>query len=269
MSATGKGPPRPRAKAGPSSCLLPGFSLWAASALCPHSLTPVESMGLLQRWHMWKSPGANKSAVSNVSVTKEAKGVPSDDKFPEWPPESPAIIISDRAKYRQQIRCRGYDSPRGIFHDRPIDAFYRLYEFFTLDYVYGYRNELEYFWKQHSWAVKDITDPQDCDPARYAFLACIPALMVQAFNAKIALGLPRNAPHIMSPEQAEDYRNAPESSKTYEEVPKWCELVAPLSKPLLVPTHEGVILDNPDDERLQQDLKKKNIFVWAYHIHFT
>lgn len=169
----------------------------------------------------------------------------------------------------QTLRNRRYDSPRNVFDDRLTDAFYRLYEFFALDYVYGYRNMLEYIWKQYSWSVHDIPDPQDPDTCRYAFLACVCSLLVESSNAKIKMGLPRDAPRIMSPEQAEAYRTTPEDAKTYERIPEWCERVAPLTEPLYVPSHDGVVLGSPDDERAEPAFKAKNIIVLSYHIHFT
>ncbi|KAL8705185.1 MAG: hypothetical protein Q9201_001685 [Fulgogasparrea decipioides] len=106
-----------------------------------------------------------------------------------------------------ELRNRKYWPPKDAPSDTPLYALYRLYEFLVVDDVTGYRNMLEYFCKQHTWAVCDIPDPKDGDPSR-------------AFNERVKLGLVRNIPAIMSPEQAEEYRTAPESSKTYEKGPQ-------------------------------------------------
>jgi hypothetical protein len=56
-----------------------------------------------------------------------------------------------------------------------------------------FRNEIEYFWNQKSWAVQAIPDPKDPDPVRYAILAVLTDQMVRAFNHLIERGLPRDA----------------------------------------------------------------------------
>jgi hypothetical protein len=66
----------------------------------------------------------------------------------------------------------------------------------VVDWTTAFRNEIEYFSHQYTWAVGSIPDPCDPDPLRYAILAVLTRLLCQAFNRNIALGLPRNTPPI-------------------------------------------------------------------------
>ncbi len=159
--------------------------------------------------------------------------------------------------------------PKGAKADTPLYTLYRLYEYFVIDSVTDYRNTLEYFWNHHGWAVSSIPDPQDDDPSRYAFLACTTASMVESFNAKIKMGQARDAPAIMSPEEAEYYRTRPESTKIYEEVPEWAKRVPPLRDPLIMRSFDDIILDGFDDPRACEQFKPMNILMWGPHIHFT
>lgn len=115
----------------------------------------------------------------------------------------------------------------------------------------------------------DIPDLQDPDPARYAFLAGVTYLMVRAFNARVALGLTRDAPGIMSMDEVEEERSRRHSERPYEKLPAWAERVPPLSETLSIPTHEGEWLAGKDDERAYHAFLAKNIVIWTPHIYFT
>ena len=159
-----------------------------------------------------------------------------------FPPPPPLIILENRPAYFADLRARKYLVPEGVSADTPLYALYRLYEYLIIDHVTGYRNQLEYFWRQRGWAVSDIPDPKDGDPARYAFLACIPALLVSSFNERIKLGLARETPAIISPEEAEELRTRPESSKKYEELPAWTINVPAHPQTLRLPSHDNVVM---------------------------
>ena len=174
-----------------------------------------------------------------------------------------------RSEYVKKLRTRKYWPPKGVEADTPLYALYRLYEFLVVDDVTGYRNTTEYFCKQRTWAVHDIPNPNDSDPTRYAFLACIPGLLVSAFNARIKMGLVRDIPAIMSPEQAEEYRTAPESSKTYEKEPEWVKKVPPLQETLFMESHDGVFMKEFDDDRASNYFEHMHILIWGPHTHFT
>jgi hypothetical protein len=189
--------------------------------------------------------------------------------YPEFPPPPPAEILANRAAYLSKIRQRKFWVPRGIYEDSSLYCLYRIYEFLVVDHVTGYRNHIEDLWKQRVWAISDISDPKDDNPTRYAFLACIPHLLVKAFNAKIKLGVARNTPAIISPEEAEELRTRPESTKHYESVPEWTKLVPPLSETLFMPTHDDIVITDKDDKRLEAHFKEKNILMWTPHVLFT
>ena len=147
----------------------------------------------------------------------------------------------------------------------PLFALYRLYEHLILNRTIGLRNELERFWFNR-WPVSSIPDPHDhSEPARYTVLACIPTLMVLAFNKRIELGIPRHADAIMSLEEIEAYRN---EEKVYESVPEWTLKVKSLEEVLKIPHDGGETPESFDDERASRQLREKNILCWQPHIYF-
>jgi hypothetical protein len=215
---------------------------------------------------MRNTASSDLSANHNKANQQPYEPVPED--YPTFPPPPPQHILQQSNAYWITVTRRKYAAPRGVFEDSSLYALYRLYEYIVLDKVFGYRNMLEWFWRQHQWRVFDIPDPQDDEPARYAFLACITYLMVRSYNARVSIGLERGARAIMTIEETEEARNRPEQERRYEKVPPWAENVPPLSEILSVPTHDGVTL-NADDERADPDFLKKNILLWTPHIHFT
>lgn len=194
---------------------------------------------------------------------------PVPEDYPTFPPPPPNQILRDPGHYWARVSARKYGAPQGVFEDSPLYALYRLYEAILLDKVFAYRNMLEWFWRQSKWPVCDIPDPQDDDPARYAFLAGITFLMVRSYNARVAIGLVRGAPAIMTMEEAEEAKRCPEHDRPYERVPQWAEKVPPLPELLSIPTHEGLMLDGKEDTRADRDFLAKNILLWTPHIHFT
>ncbi|KAL4923222.1 uncharacterized protein BDV17DRAFT_16812 [Aspergillus undulatus] len=195
---------------------------------------------------------------------------PVDADYPTFPPPPPEVILQDPDGYWDSVSARKYACPRGVFEDNSLYALYRLYECFVLDKVFGYRNYLKWFWRQPQWSISDIPDPQDQEePARYAFLACVTYLMVRSFNARVKLGLTRDAPAIMTLEEIEEAQNRKEEDRPYEKVPEWAENVAPMAEPLYIPSPDGTVLDGKSDERADPDFLAKNIIIWTPHIHFT
>ena len=194
---------------------------------------------------------------------------PVPEDYPTFPPPPPQQILRDPEQYWAVVSARKYGAPRGLFQDSSMYALYRLYEYIVLDKVFGYRNTLEWFWRQHQWPICEIPDPQDDDAARYAFLAGVTYLMVRSYNARVALGLTRDAPAIMTMEEAEEAKKRTDQERPYERVPSWAEKVPPLAETLSLPTHDGVTLKDKDDERADPDFLAKNILLWTPHIHFT
>lgn len=193
--------------------------------------------------------------------------VPNPNAYPKFPPPTPHELLSYPIFYNNLLDQREYLTPQGgpATTDTPLFALYRLYEHLVLNRTVGLRNELERFWFNR-WPVSSIPDPQDhSEPARYAVLACIPALMELSFNKRIELGIPRRADSIITPEEFEIYRN---EERVYEAVPEWTLAVEPLAEVLKIPHDEGETLESFDDERASLQLRQKNILCWQPHIHF-
>ena len=199
---------------------------------------------------------------------------PRAEEFLVVPPPPPQHIASQQEKYQQLLLGRKFRVPEGATQDEPLFALYRIYEYMLADRTTWYRNAIEAFWRQRHWAVKEIPDPKDADPARYAFLAAITQLLVLAFNANIKQGIAREAPAILTEEEVEELRNRSEHDKIYERIPEWANRVDALIEPLDLRTQQHVEYDSvedSDDEETELDLcfKEKNILVKPYHIYFT
>lgn len=194
---------------------------------------------------------------------------PCPEDYPIFPPPPPSIIIKHPAQYWDTITARKFGAPQGCFEDSQLFALYRLYEFIVLDRVLEYRNALEAFWRRRGWDVKDIPDPGDDNPERSAFLAGCTYLLARSFNQRVKLGLRRDNPPLITPEEAESARNVPDHLRQWERVPEWAENVAPLRDTFMLPTHDGVTIEDRDDPRADPDFKAKNILLWTPHIFFT
>ncbi|KAK2762163.1 hypothetical protein FQN54_001171 [Arachnomyces sp. PD_36] len=215
-----------------------------------------------KRASLWSSPQSEEKSHQQPSK-------PAAEEFPTFPPPSPQDILRDPEGYWATVNARKYAAPRGVFEDSSLYVLYRLYECIVLDKVFGYRNILEQFWRQSQWPISQIPDPEDADPARYAFLAGVTYLMVRSFNARVSIGLTRGMRPIMMDEEIEEARNRPDSERPYEHVPTWAANVPSLAETLSIPTHDGVLLDGKEDERADPDFLAKNILLWTPHIHFT
>ena len=226
---------------------------------------------LFQKLRGYKGNSALSRSSSEAEPVNasQKRYMPAPEDYPTFPPPPPQEILQDADQYWAAVSVRKYAAPQGIFEDSSLFALYRLYECIVLDKHFGYRNILEWFWRQSQWPVREIPDPQDPDPTRYAFLACVTYLMVRSFNARVSIGLTRGARAIMMVEEVEEARNRPMSERPYEKVPLWAEKVSPLAEMLSIPTHDGTMLDGKDDERADPDFLAKNILLWTPHIHFT
>jgi hypothetical protein len=173
-------------------------------------------------------------------------------------PPSPRELLRGREIYELPLLRRRIDREA----DTSLDAIYRLYEHIMLDQNIEIRNELEAFWFQPGWPVHDILDPKDPDPERYAVLAVIPALLVLAFNKRIELGLPRDAPAIFTMDQLDEWRA---QEREYEKEPEWTANVPPCEQVLKILHWENdlrkfVSIDGFDDKRASQEFAKKKMF---------
>ena len=167
-----------------------------------------------------------------------------------------------RSRLRPSIRSRFL---RVTPPDTPSASFYRIYEFFVLDWTIRLRDELEYFCRSHpEWLVSTIPDPKDYgDPVRYAILAVLTQMMGDAFNRRVELGLPRDAPPIVT-----DFEELAARPKVFEEAPSWAKGVEPLKDRFYIPDKDGNV-PIEDDEDLSEEFKRMNIIVRMPHIHFV
>ncbi|CAG7956125.1 unnamed protein product [Penicillium salamii] len=184
--------------------------------------------------------------------------------YPTFPPPPPEELLAHPNLYRERLFQRVHRTPRDDSEDVPLFSLYRLYEHLTLNDNIGLRNELEYFWYAR-WPIASIPDPQDACKSRYAVLAAIPALLVESFNARINLGLPRKADSIISREELEQYQK---EDKIFESVPEWSNQVSRLEETLVIPHDDDEVLDSFEDVRASSQLAAKNILHWQPHIHF-
>lgn len=210
------------------------------------------------------------SSIKNATVIGEQEqNQPGCEDFPVFPPPTPQEILDNRAEYWTRLKARKFAAPRGVLKDTSLFALYRLYEYILVDQVRPYRDALEAFWRVESWVVRDIPDPEDPDPARYAFLAGCTYLLVRCFNERVKLGLRRDMPSLLTTDEAEELKNVPVHLREYEEVPDWAVKAAPVEDLLSIPTEDGTTLDGRDDERADVDFLAKNILLWTPHIYFT
>ncbi|EFI28334.1 hypothetical protein CC1G_13863 [Coprinopsis cinerea okayama7 len=162
-----------------------------------------------------------------------------------------------------------------VNQDTAAACLYRIYTFFVLHDTVAFRNELEYFCRSHpEWAVSSLPDPSasddgpgSSDPSndeqvRYTILAVLTRLMCDAFNRRIDLGLPRDAPAII-----EDFEELQARPKVHESPPEWATQVQPLHEKVFIPNSEGKVLGE-DDEDVNKEFKDMNIIVQMPHIHF-
>ena len=181
-------------------------------------------------------------------------------------PPPPRDILANREQYEDIIYPRKYPDPKT---DTPLACLYRLYEWIMLDANLEIRNHLEYFWFKR-WPVCEIPDPEDAHPERYAVLASITAILVEAFNHRIKLGLPRHAPSRFTYDQLEEWRR---QTPKLESEPSWAQEVPVLREQLNIPhwdqdQRDFVPLLSFDSEKASPQFKWKNILIWQPHIYF-
>ncbi|KAF9247768.1 hypothetical protein DTO027I6_8709 [Penicillium roqueforti] len=185
------------------------------------------------------------------------------NEYPVFPPPEPEELLARPNVYRERLFQRIYRTPKDKLEDTPLFSLYRLYESLVLNDNIGLRNEFEYFWYA-KWPVVSIPDPQDPSKSRYAVLSAIPAFLVESFNQRIELGLPRKADPIMSREEMEQYQK---EDRIFESAPEWTDQVARLEDTLVIPHDNEEILGSFDDKRASEQLAAKNILHWQPDIH--
>ncbi|KAJ7430217.1 hypothetical protein B0H11DRAFT_2138242 [Mycena galericulata] len=129
-----------------------------------------------------------------------------------------------------------FPQPTALFtircYDTSVACFYRIYEFAVIHDDIRFRNEIEYFCHQ-PWPIKSLPDPRDFDPERAAFLAALTHILCASFNARIEMGLPRDAPAYIA-----DFDALRAQPKILEKPPRWVEKTPPLRRPIRINAHE-------------------------------
>ncbi|KAI9677679.1 MAG: hypothetical protein M1817_006634 [Caeruleum heppii] len=224
----------------------------------------ADSLSRLQRllWRLRKGfpcfSSTTPEAPSSLPVSYPPPPPPA--RYPHWPPPPPQQLLDEREDYEKALCEQArYRMPKGEHEDQPLYALYRIYEHLILYDIVGIRNNVERFWNRHQWAVKDIPDPHDEDsPARYAVLACISHLLVEAFNNNIGQGMPRDAPAIITYDELDEL-NARE--KVFEEVPSWTHQVPRLEETLWIPHEGNQYLRGDDNVQASPPFREKNIII--------
>ncbi|KAJ7693836.1 hypothetical protein B0H17DRAFT_1330188 [Mycena rosella] len=132
--------------------------------------------------------------------------------------------------------------PTTFFTIRPYDTsaarFYRIYEFPVV------HDNLRFATRSNTFA----TDP---------FLAALTQVLCASFNARIEMGLPRDAPAYIK-----DFDALRARPKILEKPPLWAEKAPPLKRRLRINAQE-------DDPELSSHLKDMGIIMKASHYLFT
>lgn len=183
-------------------------------------------------------------------------------------PPPPRKLIEDRLRYEESLLGRKID----IKNDQPLLALYRMYEHFILGQHLQLRKEFEAFWSHGDWPISQIPDPKDKDPGRYTCLACIPRLLVLAFNQRIELGIPRKAPTIFTSDQFAKWKT---QRKQYEKLPSWVESVPRKKRnKFQIPywndeQQEFVTLDPSEWHHASQECLEQGIVAYKADIRFA
>jgi len=155
--------------------------------------------------------------------------------------------------------------------DNPAASFYRLYQFLVIDWTIQFRNELEYFWGQASWALADLPDPsgdEDLDSdseatIRKAVMAGLTRIMARAYNRLISEGLPRDAPPMV-----DDWEELRARPRVLEEIPKWAEEMGRVEPVIGIPNMEGKLLGEEEGEA-SEDFARYGIRIAEPHWVFV
>lgn len=182
---------------------------------------------------------------------------------------SPQELISKRVIYEVPLLRRRINRDEDV----PLAALYRAYEHLVLDQHIQLRNEIEAFWWHSDWAVCEIPDPRskDSEPERLACLACITKLLCLAFNKRIEMGLPRDAPPIFTRDMLDEWRA---QERRLEKEPVWASEISPLKETLAIPhwdngKREFVPLASLKDDKASPECASMNVLIWRPHVHFA
>ncbi|KAF9495714.1 hypothetical protein BDN71DRAFT_1390971 [Pleurotus eryngii] len=147
--------------------------------------------------------------------------------------------------------------------DTPSASFYRLYQFLVIDWTVQFRNELEYFWGQASWALADLPDPDPSPKLRKVVMAGLTRIMEQAYNRLISRGLPRDAPAVV-----QDWDELKARPRILETIPKWAEDLAmtPMDPVVELPDRFGAI---PNEKEVPESFARYGVRIAEPHWVFV
>ena len=215
----------------------------------------------------WKSPLQLRSSIVRLRhqhnhpvLTLLRLFIP----FPSWffpiPSQvSPRALIEDTKNETgiiashfgaiHNLRC----IPIWRARDTPLRSIYRLYELHLADRYELMGYETEYFFFRANWKLRDIPDPKDGDPIRYAMIASLVEELHEAVNWRLSLGLRRNKEHVYREDDTD-----PWPPFTPEELPDWTKKVPPIDKDLLRLSVPSEALDAQGNLVLEKDGKGRN-----------
>lgn len=170
----------------------------------------------------------------------------------------PSIVGARQVDYD---RLRGIDLFR--MRDTPLCSLYRLYELVVgrgRIYLIHLVQEVMYFFYRNGprWSIRNIPDPKDPNPIRYAILAALVETMAEAFNWRIHLGLLRDGQHVgirPLPSEVLDQR---------ELVPDWAAQLPAIDKSFVLFTPEEV-----EELSVGRFFKKRNLVSNAAEFFFV
>ncbi|RDW76831.1 uncharacterized protein DSM5745_06823 [Aspergillus mulundensis] len=184
--------------------------------------------------------------------------------FPSWffpvpGPFSPRALIEDE-KHGTGIIERQFGDitnlraiPIWQMRDTQLRCIYRLYELHLANRYDMIGFETEYFFYRPEWKVRDIPDPADPDPIRYALLASIVEELHEAVNWRLSLGLRRNRKHVYREEDSDPF-----PPFTPEVLPGWTRHVPPIDRGLLRKSMPAEMLDAEGNLVLEEGGKDEN-----------
>jgi hypothetical protein len=167
-----------------------------------------------------------------------------------------------------QMMFLGAMKAAGQVAETPLAQLYRIYTYILMDDHEQINFHLEALWQQ-PWRIRNIPDPLDPEPERYAFLACTAALVCRLFNGKINAGMHRpNAARL----GWWKFRRSKFEEAGREKAPAWAERVPPLEETLTICQfdckYQRITLESFDDFRASPEFAKKNILLTSANIDF-
>ncbi|OGM47867.1 hypothetical protein ABOM_003314 [Aspergillus bombycis] len=169
----------------------------------------------------------------------------------------PLLSVENIAKHlnirdeRQSRIWQLYNIPIFRARDTPLRSLYRLFEDLCASefIMLGYECRYFFFHSEPHWELACISDPRDEYPIRYAILASMVEVLVDAFNARLELGIRRDNTTDPSEQQGSNFAR--------EEAPSWPSKIATLEKALVF-SEPGY---NVSDMTTEQHFPKRNIKV--------